>query len=206
MANPAKKKSSQKPDSDHPEQAGRSGGADSGQSPEQRRGFLTSCMAGGLGAAVGLAPLGIGAYAALDPLKTPDPKKIPPKWIKVAALADVPADGVPRRFQVIADQWDVWTFTPQQPIGSVYLVRNEGEDAPRAFNTTCPHAGCAIEYRGQEFKCPCHNSTFKVSGEMIQPSPSPRTMDTLNCETRDGEVWVEYKDFYTGKAEKKPKT
>ena len=36
---------------------------------------------------------------------------------------------------------------PKQPIGSVYLqMAGEGEEI-RAFNVTCPHLGCAVEYR-----------------------------------------------------------
>jgi len=54
--------------------------------------------------------------------------------------------------------------------------------------------------------CPCHNSMFKLDGAIIQPSPSPRSLDELSCEVRDSEgqkeVWVKYQDFYAGRSKR----
>ena len=76
------------------------------------------------------------------------------------------------------------------------------------FNAICPHAGCFVAYDGatNTFKCPCHNSSFAVDGAIIEPSPSPRAMDTLPCEVEADEILVKFENFYTGKADKVVKT
>jgi Rieske Fe-S protein len=60
----------------------------------------------------------------------------------------------------------------------------------------------AYDKQTDTFKCPCHNSSFAVDGAIIEPSPSPRAMDTLESEIVGGEILVKYENFYTGKAEK----
>ncbi len=205
--------------------------SNSPQTPEEaaaakeRRNFLIEAIAGVLGAILVVIPLGAGIYAFFDPLmrrgiKKQNPGSLPegpekPRgesftpFLPVAHLSDVNPDGTPLRATVIDDLVDVWTFSPREPIGSVFLVR-EG-DTVKAFNTTCPHAGCAVELGSDGegemlFKCPCHNSAFHLDGSMVQPSPSPRTMDELKSEIRDGDVWVQFENFYPGKAEKIAKT
>lgn len=196
-----------------------------GQSDNPRRNFLVEGLAAVLGAVLVVVPLGAGLFAFFDPVmrrgikkQDPDGKRDPSEdahseslapFLPVARLADVNPNGTPLRATVIDDMVDVWTFSPREPIGSVFLVR-EG-DGVKAFNTTCPHAGCAVELgenaEGEMlFKCPCHNSAFHLDGSMVQPSPSPRTMDELQTEVRNGEVWVQFVNYYPGKAEKIAKT
>ena len=178
---------------------------------DNRRGFLTKLFAAGIGSVLVLVPLATGVVSFFSPLRRRGSGGSK-EFIRVALLDDIPQDGTPRRFQVIADMWDKWTFSPQQPIGSVFLSRAEPSAADlRCFNTTCPHAGCSVRLADKgdekEFKCPCHNSAFHLDGSVIQPTPSPRGLDTLDVEVRPGadgrqEVWVRYENFYTGKAEK----
>ena len=100
---------------------------------------------------------------------------------------------------------------------AVYLVRHKGEATPTAFTAKCPHAGCFVGYTpgDDEFKCPCHTSTFKLDGTRVRGDAevAPRDMDRLNVEVRsvtaDGgakvdEVWVEFVDFQTGRKERIP--
>jgi menaquinol-cytochrome c reductase iron-sulfur subunit len=57
------------------------------------------------------------------------------------------------------------------------------------------------------FKCPCHNSFFKLNGAIIEPSPSPRAMDKLPVDEKpNGEIWVKYENFYTGIKDQKVKS
>jgi Rieske Fe-S protein len=173
-----------------------------------RRGFLVRFLAATIGAVAGLVPAAASLYTFFDPLRKKPDRKRTPDLVRIANLTEVPADGVPRRFEVITDQWNQWTFTPQQPVGAVFLVRRPGESKPTALHVTCPHAGCAIGLASDrtQFKCPCHNSAFKLDGTMIQPTPSPRDMDRLVCEVRGGEVWLKYQNFHTGKAQAIPKS
>ena len=176
------------------------------------------------GAIVSIGPVLIGLAAFLDPLgkRKPDPLKYredetggDTNLIRVAALSAISER--PQRFPVISNLRDSWNFAPGQPIGSVYVQRvpAEGEEEGgaaqlRVFNTTCPHAGCSVDCDGKAFICPCHNSAFNLDGTKRDsaagvPNPSPRDLDALDFEVRDDQVWVEFKNFYTGKHEQKVK-
>ena len=68
-----------------------------------------------------------------------------------------------------------------------------------------PHAGCAVEFQPEKkgYFCPCHNSLFTPEGKRTDGSPSARDLDSLNSEVRaNGEVWVQFQNFETGKAHK----
>jgi nitrite reductase/ring-hydroxylating ferredoxin subunit len=178
-----------------------------GATPEcdNRRGFFMKAAAIAIGAVITIFPFAAGLFFFLDPLRRGGAGL---GFIRIAMLDAVPDDGVPRAFTVVADCVDAWTCIPSEPIGSVFLRREKGQAKPIAFQTTCPHAGCMIDYLAGErkFRCPCHNSTFQIDGRIIEPSPSPRPMDTLDCEVRDNrgvkEVWVKYENFITGTAQR----
>jgi Rieske Fe-S protein len=89
----------------------------------------------------------------------------------------------------------------------VYLQRLNGSQV-RAFNVVCPHAGCFVEYWGEQnhFHCPCHNSSFSLDGRVLDPkSPSPRALDDLPVEIRNGtEIWVKFQNFRPGVKERIP--
>jgi Rieske Fe-S protein len=122
-------------------------------------------------------------------------------------LADVPQDGSPLRVQVRDDVTNKWTFSPNEPVGEVFLIRKSG-DSLTAFTTVCPHLGCAISLAVDAggkpiFKCPCHNSSFELDGSMIaENNPSPRPMDSLEWRVEDGHVFVKYENFHPGRADK----
>ncbi len=167
---------------------------------EERRGFLMRAGAIVFGGIVGLVPALSGLTVYLDPLRRRGPGG---QFLRVATLDALPDDGVPRQFPVIAERIDAWNRS-LEPIGAVYLRRQPGQEKPECWTATCPHAGCFVDYDGTSntFKCPCHNSSFTVDGQIIEPSPSPRPMDTLACETRGQEILVQFENFYTGKADK----
>lgn len=171
-----------------------------GDDAQERRTFFTKVAAVVIGGFVALVPAATGLAVFLDPLRkrSKDAAMLP-----VAPLGAVPDDGIPRQFPVVAEHIDAWTQS-QQPIGAVYLRRLPGQEKPECLSATCPHAGCFVAYDQptDTFKCPCHNSSFAVDGAIIEPSPSPRAMDTLESEISGGEILVKYENFYTGKAEK----
>jgi menaquinol-cytochrome c reductase iron-sulfur subunit len=183
--------------------------------PSNRRAFFAAAAAILAGAIAVLTPIGVGIASFLTPLF----RKNSSSKVRVALLDQVPDDGRPRYFPVIADREDAWTRYPAQRIGAVYLIRQAGEEKPTAFTAKCPHAGCFIGYTPGEdlFKCPCHTSSFKLDGTRARGDAevSPRDMDALpvdikTVKTADGqelaEVWVEFIDFQTGHKERKPTT
>jgi menaquinol-cytochrome c reductase iron-sulfur subunit len=172
---------------------------------DPRRTFFARAAAIAIGAVITIFPFAAGLFFFADPLRRGGAGR---GFIKVASLDSVPNDGVPRPFSVVANRIDAWNYFPSEPIGAVFLRRQKGKAMPEAFQTTCPHAGCMIDFLDREnrFRCPCHNSAFQLDGQIIEPSPSPRPMDSLSCEVRDNhgvkEVWVKFESFYTGVAEK----
>jgi menaquinol-cytochrome c reductase iron-sulfur subunit len=182
---------------------------------DNRRSFFAVAAAVVTGAVAVLTPLAAGVASFLTPLF----RKAKSSTVRVALLDQIPDDGVPRSFPVLADRVDAWTRYPRQRIGAVYLVRNKGEATPTAFTAKCPHAGCFIGYTpGEEtFKCPCHTSAFKLDGARARGDDevSPRDMDKLKVEVRSvagaeragiDEVWIEFVDFQTGHKERIPTT
>ena len=169
---------------------------------DSRRGFLAKVGAIACGGLATLAPVAAGVWAILDPLRR---KGAEAAFVPVTDLSAVPDDGVPRQFAVITDRVDAWTGFPREPIGAVYLRRQKGSDDVEALTATCPHAGCFIDLEpgGKSFRCPCHNSSFTLDGGIVEPSPSPRPMDSLECRVGEkGEVVVKWQTYRAGIAEK----
>ena len=173
-----------------------------------------------VGTVVGLFPKVTGLLAFLSPIvrspKVPDfyaDKETdgPSEYLRICSLAALEVDK-PQRFAVISDQIDGWNFTPNQPIGSVY-VQKSADDTVQVFNTTCPHAGCSVSINSDSsaYLCPCHNSAFNLDGTKLisqsgRPNPSPRNLDSIEqIEIVEGDVWINFQNFYPGRHEKKAK-
>lgn len=165
-----------------------------------RRGFWPQVAAIAVGAIALAAPLASALVVFFDPLWRRGPGG---KLIRVATLDAVPDDGIPREFPVVAERVDAWNRS-REPIGAVYLRRAEGQKAIECLTATCPHAGCFVGYDSESstFRCPCHNSSFMLDGKIIDPSPSPRAMDTLDCKVQNEAILVRFQSFYSGKTEK----
>lgn len=180
-----------------------------------RRSFFAVATAIAAGSLAVLTPIGVGIAAFLSPLF----RRTASSEVRVALLDQVPDDGKPRYFPVVADRDDAWTRYPAQRIGAVYLVRDPDQETPVAFTAKCPHAGCFIGYAENDahFKCPCHTSSFNLDGTRVhgEQEVAPRGMDELDVEVRkiagpDGaqisEVWVRFVEFQTGVKERIPTT
>jgi menaquinol-cytochrome c reductase iron-sulfur subunit len=170
----------------------------------ERRDFLKKAAAAGIGGAIVLVPLAAGAAVLFDPIRR---KAAAGEMTFITGLESLPADGSPRKFAILAARVDAWNKFPNAPIGAIYL-RRVGEKEVQALNVICPHAGCFVDFRApqKDFYCPCHNSSFALTGAISDPkSPSPRALDTLEVEIRNGnEVWVKFQNFQTGHKEKVP--
>lgn len=180
-----------------------------------RRGFLYKAFTTVVGAVVGLFPLAAGVLFFLDPLRKReadggDGNGGREGFIKVGSLEAVPQDGSPARFTVVVNRReDAWTTYLNVAIGAVYVRRDEKGDIV-AFNVTCPHLGCAVDYipGRKQYLCPCHDSAFELNGKRKNQTP-PRDLDTLEVDSdklKVGEVWVKYQDYRTGEEHKVVKT
>mgnify|MGYP001816467368 CR=1 FL=1 len=177
------------------------------ENPESppRRSFLKKLTAGILGGLISVVPGLAGLMVILDPLKRKSTGG--DNEVLVARLAALPDDGIPRRFSVIMDKVDAWNTYKNIPVGGVFLRRAQ-DGTITALNAACPHAGCSVAFGGdsKEFICPCHDSSFAVDGEIANDgSPSPRGLDSLEVEVRNGnEIWVKFLNFQAGHKEKIP--
>ncbi|HEY0928415.1 MAG TPA: Rieske 2Fe-2S domain-containing protein [Gemmatimonas sp.] len=171
------------------------------QKAPDRRNFVTkvaSIVVGGLISVV--APVA-GLLTFLDPLRRKSDTR---GLVRITSLASLPENGEPRKFPVLDTLVDAWNKTENVPVGSVY-VQKTGPDTVRVLNSVCPHLGCSVGYRAttQGYFCPCHKSAFAIDGSIADPkSPSPRAMDELTAEVRDGEVWVRFQNFRKGSPDK----
>lgn len=180
-----------------------------------RRGFLYKAFTAVVGGVVGLFPLAAGVLFFLDPLRkraaVGGPTDGKEGFIKVGALEAVPTDGTPARFTVVVDRReDAWTTYLNVAIGAVYVRRDDKTGDVIAFNVTCPHLGCAVDYLPgkKQYLCPCHDSAFEIDGKRKNQTP-PRDLDTLEVDKdklAKGEIWIKYLDFRTGEEHKVVKT
>jgi menaquinol-cytochrome c reductase iron-sulfur subunit len=176
-----------------------------------RRGFFRKALAVVVGGIVGLFPFVAGGLVFLDPLRKKKGRggagQDEDGFIKVAQLDGLLVGGTPRRFAVIDDRSDAWNLYPQEPIGAVFLIRPE-LDKVQAFNVTCPHAGCSVDFNSDHklFQCPCHDSSFAMDGQIANPkSPSPRGLDELDVRIKNSaEVWVRFQNFQSATSRKIP--
>lgn len=110
-------------------------------------------------------------------------------------IPDVTQGGAPLRATVMASGLrDAWNRLDGVRLGSVWLLRRK--DTVTCLSTVCPHAGCSIDFDAarQGFACPCHSSRFDLEGKRSE-GPSPRDMDRLEVEVKDGEVRCRYQRF-----------
>ena len=171
---------------------------------DPRRRFVIQALALGSGGLAYVVPALAGIVAFLNPLKQ---KSQAGQFLRVASLDLLPEDGTPQEVSIVSDRTDAWNRFPNEPIGAVLLRRTEGGQV-EAINVVCPHAGCSVQYHPTDGKlfCPCHAASFALDGKRLdETSPSPRDLDTLEVEIRNGtEVWVRFENFRTGIIEKVP--
>jgi menaquinol-cytochrome c reductase iron-sulfur subunit len=175
-----------------------------------RRGFFKKLLAMAIGGIAVAIPGAAALMVFLDPLRKRGGGAA--EFVPVTPLDALPADGSPRRFQIIADRTDAWTKHRNVPLGAVYVKREAAAaGAPKvvAFNALCPHAGCFVDVDadGQSFICPCHNSGFHPDGSLKPGCVSPRPLDTLEVDDaalQQGLVRVRFQNFAASMHDKKP--
>jgi len=54
----------------------------------------------------------------------------------------------------------------------LFVIRQN--DKFHVISAVCTHLGCTVQWRGDEFDCPCHGSRFRPDGSVIAgPAPRP---------------------------------
>jgi Rieske Fe-S protein len=173
---------------------------DSPAPPQDRRDFVKGAACAVLGSCALIPAIGAAVVVLARPLGV----RSAPIPVKLANLSALLLNGPPRLFQVVTEQRDAWTKMPAHAIGAVFL-RRTGEREVVAFNASCPHLGCAVEFQEPRdaFYCPCHDSEFAKDGAVRGKSPSRRGLDTLEVEVHENdEVWVKFRNFKAGIADK----
>jgi Rieske Fe-S protein len=70
------------------------------------------------------------------------------------------------------------------------LVRTSSGDL-RAFNATCTHLNCIVQYREDlgHIWCACHNGHFDLTGVNVQ-GPPPRPLERYDVNVRGDQIVV----------------
>lgn len=168
--------------------------------PGDRREFLKSAACAVFGTACILPPVVAGVTVLTAPIRELVPNGVK---VKLSSLDALPP-GPPRLFSVSVERTDAWTRHQRNAVGAVFLERT-GERTVKALSASCPHLGGSIEYRPEQkdFYCPIHDSAFTAQGDVVQPSPAYRGLDTLDVEINAaGEIWVVFREFKAGIKEK----
>lgn len=147
---------------------------------------------------VGLASTVIG-LSLLGPLaiyvSAPAFRREKDSWSEVGSIGDLPV-GKPEELTFADTVTDGWrTITRKH---AVWVVK-QGEGDLKVFSPICPHLGCAYRWNpsDQHFECPCHGSVYSLTGKVLG-GPAPRPLDTLPFKTKNGDLWVIYKQFKSG--------
>jgi menaquinol-cytochrome c reductase iron-sulfur subunit len=168
----------------------------SNRAPSRRS--LLKAIFGLLSAAVGVA-FGVPvAIAFLDPTwrRTVEEDSGAGSY---GPISDLPLDE-PIKRDVIGTRRDAWDRSAPGTVGAVWLVRRSDTHVD-AYSTVCPHLGCPIGFdpAKRSFTCPCHESAFGLADGRVLWGPSPRGLDSLPVEIREGgRVQVTYQRFIVG--------
>jgi menaquinol-cytochrome c reductase iron-sulfur subunit len=162
-----------------------------------RRPFLK--WISGLGATMMAAMVGLPVVRAfISPALATVQKD---SWVKVADDVALIDTDIPVRVNFVEDRVDAWLEGRQ--LNGVWLYTENGKDF-KAYNARCTHLGCAYVYdkESKNFACPCHKGQFDVKTGKVLAGPPPRPLDELKVDVRDGSVFVDYKDFRLGIADR----
>lgn len=171
--------------------------------PGDRREFLKTTACCILGGICVIPPVIASVVVVTAPLRKAGAGGVK---VALATLDALPEGGEPRLFEVVVERTDAWTRHDRSAVGSVFLQRT-GPREVRAFNASCPHLGCAVEWRAEktEYFCPCHESSFTKEGTVNHPSPAARGLDALPVEISEaGEIAVVFQNFKAGVSAKIP--
>lgn len=112
------------------------------------------------------------------------------------------ADGTPQLVTIEMTHRDGWAKS--QFRHSIWVLKT-GRDSAIVLSPICPHLGCPVNWNAErgQYACPCHASFFEKEGAVLS-GPSPRGLDPLQYEIRNGRLWIRWIDFRQGTATREP--
>ena len=71
------------------------------------------------------------------------------------------------------------------------LLVRDAEGGYRAFEATCTHLSCTVQYRAdlEQIWCACHNGFYDLNGRNVS-GPPPRPLEQYEVHVANGEVVV----------------
>jgi Rieske Fe-S protein len=143
--------------------------------PEQpsKRDFLQLLLGGSF-----LAWLAAVFYPVLAYLKPPKQAEVEVTSVKAGKLSEL-----------AADSGTIVKFGTKPAI----LIRTNNGDL-RAFNATCTHLDCTVQYRADMglIWCACHNGKYDLNGRNVS-GPPPRPLEELRVIVQGDEVLISKK-------------
>jgi cytochrome b6-f complex iron-sulfur subunit len=60
----------------------------------------------------------------------------------------------------------------------------------KAFNATCTHRPCTVDYQSSEIYCPCHGATFSASNGSVTRGPARTALGEYGVMVQGSDVYV----------------
>jgi menaquinol-cytochrome c reductase iron-sulfur subunit len=122
------------------------------------------------------------------------------RWIPLGEAEQIEA-GVPTRFDFAETVNDAWVET--RALRGVWIY-TEGNQTFTVYNGHCPHLACSYGFDRDKnvFHCPCHHGLFDLKTGEVLGGPPPRPLDALETKVENGVLYVAYREFRAGIADK----
>jgi Rieske Fe-S protein len=115
------------------------------------------------------------------------------EWVAVEDVGELPIGKFEARLVTVTAHGSWFNKKVER---TIWLCRNADETVT-VLSGICPHLNYTINNWQQDlgiFKCPGHKSAFDSNGKVLE-GPSPRPMDPLEHQIRDGMLMVRYQKF-----------
>lgn len=152
------------------------------EEPIKRRRFLTTTIYTLTSLILGVVSGSAGAYLFARP-KEVDQNQ----WTDAGDLPELRPES-PEEITFQRSRVDGWEVRNEK--STAWIVLNS-DGTLTAFSPLCTHLGCAYEWAAQQrrFSCPCHGSTFDLTGNVIS-GPAPRPLDRYLVKMEGSRLWL----------------
>ena len=136
------------------------------------------------------------AGVGLAYLSSPHLHSNSPGWARVVDSRFLPADGIPRRYEMMVEQKDAWTRHPDRSVGRAFLIRNPETQEVNAFPWLSPF-GTKLEFdsNAMQFTEPCWGMRYDPQGRCLNPPSHPGNIQRLEAKVHEGSVFINAKSM-----------